>query len=72
MRPVSDKVEDPERDPTLNPALKSRVETTYDTSESSRAPADTASVQREEGRAWPIIWMAVAIIGVLILIYLII
>jgi hypothetical protein len=32
---------------------------------------DTAFVQREEGRAWPIIWAAVTIVCVLISLYLV-
>ncbi|WP_173934936.1 hypothetical protein [Chelativorans sp. Marseille-P2723] len=58
------------RDRGLNPALKSRRETSHNTSESSQAPFATASVQREEGRAWPMIWLVIAIIGLLILLYL--
>ncbi len=54
----------------LNPALKSRMETTHDTGTSSKAPVETATVQREEGRAWPAIWLVVTIVGLLILIYL--
>lgn len=50
----------------LNPALKSEVETQYDSEVSSAAPIETTSVQREEGRSWPIIW-AVAVILLLLL-----
>lgn len=50
----------------LNPALKTRKDATHDTSESSRAPAETASVQRQEGRGWPIAWLVVVILGALI------
>ena len=50
----------------LNPALKTRTETAHDTTESSRPPADTASVQREEGRGWPMVWLIVAIVGAVI------
>jgi hypothetical protein len=58
------------RERGLNPALKSRTETTHNTSTQSPAPLDTASVQREEGRAWPMIWLVVTLVGVLILLYL--
>lgn len=61
----------PKPNPGLNPALKSRHETTHDTTVSSRAPAETASVQREEGRFWPAIWAVVTIVGVLILLWLV-
>ena len=54
----------------LNPALKSRKETSHNTSTPSPAPLESASVQREEGRAWPMIWLVVTIVGVLILLYL--
>ena len=67
---MSDKPEGPERDRELNPALKQRQDRTHDTTGESRSPAETASVQREEGRAWPAVWAAVVILGVLILIYL--
>ena len=56
----------------LNPALKKRTEETHDTSKSSLAPVATASVQREEGRAWPMIWLIVTIVCVLIAIYLVV
>lgn len=54
----------------LNPTLKSRIEKTHNTSTPSPAPLGTASVQREEGRAWPMIWLVVTIVGALILLYL--
>jgi hypothetical protein len=66
---MSDTPKASDRDAPLNPALKSRKETTYDTT-SSAAPVDTASVQREEGRAWPMIWLIVTLLCVAIAIYL--
>lgn len=60
----------PERDPALNPALRSRRETTHDTT-SSAPPVETASVQREEGRGWPVAWLVVAALSVAITLYLI-
>ena len=56
----------------LNPALKQRRDLTHDTSRPSPAPADTASVQRQEGRAWPIIWVVVTVLSVAITVYLLI
>ena len=56
----------------LNPALKKRTDETHDTSKSSLAPVATASVQREEGKAWPMIWLGVTIACVLIAIYLVV
>jgi hypothetical protein len=61
----------PRREDALNPALKKRKETTHDTDRRTPSPADSASVQREEGKPWPWIWLAVTILGVLLAIYLI-
>lgn len=61
----------PEQDPSLNPALKSRTDTTHDTSTSSRSPADSVSVDREEGRAWPMIWLTVTVVCVILAVYFI-
>lgn len=57
-------------DPGLNPTLKRRTDATHDTTRRTPAPADSASVQREEGRWWPLVWAAVVIVGVLITIWL--
>lgn len=54
----------------LNPALKSTINTSRDTETPTRAPADSASVQREEGRAWPMIWLIVGVICFAITAYL--
>ena len=66
---------DPQRDlPTeapLNPALKSRTETVYDTRSTTPAPFDTASAKEGEGEGWPIIWLIVTVVGVLLAIYFI-
>lgn len=61
------------RDPSgrgLNPSLRNRTETSHDTKRSSRPPSETASVQREEGRGWPMIWLAVTVVGVLFALYI--
>lgn len=42
------------------------------TTTTSPAPADSASVQRDEGRAWPMIWLIVTLLSVAIAIYLIV
>jgi len=55
----------------LNPELKSVTNTSRDTETPSRPPADTASVQREEGRGWPIAWLVVTAVCVVVGIYLI-
>ena len=54
----------------LNTALKSEVETRYDSETSSAAPIETTSVQREEGRSWPVIWAVVVILSVLLALWL--
>lgn len=69
---MSDDRKAPDRDPELNPSLKSRIETSHNTSRPSRAPHETASVQHEEGRAWPMIWMVVTLLGIAIAIYLLV
>lgn len=69
---MTDEREGSEAGQGLNPALKQRRDTTHDTSRQSPAPADTASVQREEGRAWPIIWLLVTVLSVAITVYLLI
>jgi hypothetical protein len=60
----------PQNDPGLNPALKRRTDETHDTTRRTPAPAESASVQREEGRWWPYVWAAVVIVGILITIWL--
>ena len=54
----------------LNPDLKAREDTTHDTSESTPAPTRSVSVQREEGRFWPIVWAAATIVGILIVLWI--
>jgi hypothetical protein len=60
----------PTPDHALNPALRERREETHDTTHSTPPPADSASVQREEGVAWPAIWLVVTIVCVVIAVYL--
>ena len=59
------------RDRSLNPKLKSGEDRSRDTETPTRAPAESASVQREEGRGWPAIWLIVTLICVLVALYLI-
>lgn len=56
----------------LNPALRRRTDETHDTTVSSAAPVDTASVQHEEGRAWPIIWVLVTLVCVAIAVWILV
>ena len=67
--------EDPKRpsdDAPLNPALKSRTETVYDTHSRSPPPYDTASAKEGEGEGWPIVWLVVTAISVVLAIYFLI
>ncbi|CTQ34351.1 hypothetical protein [Jannaschia rubra] len=54
----------------LNPKLKSVENTSRDTETSTRPPAESASVQHDDSRAWPIIWIVVTVICVLVAAYL--
>lgn len=52
----------------LNPALASREETTHDLSHTP-APVETASASEGEGEGWPLIWLVMVIVGVVLAIY---
>ena len=69
---MTEQSSDEPRDVPLNPALKSEKETVYPTTESSRAPIDTTSATENEGEGWPVIWLVVTIIGVILAIYFLI
>ena len=59
-------------DAPLNPALKSRTDTVYDTEHRSPAPFDSASAKENEGEGWPVVWLVVVIISVILAIYFLI
>jgi hypothetical protein len=63
--------QDPGPDPALNPSLRQRREAVHDTTHSTLPPADSASVQREEGKGWPLAWLIVTVVCVVIGLYLI-
>ncbi len=67
---MTDKPEAPAHDPRLNPALKNRTDATHDTSISSPAPAESASVQHEEGRHWPWVWAVVVLVGIVVVLWI--
>lgn len=69
---MSDKPKKPDPEPGLNPALRQRTEEVHDTRRRTPPPADSASLQREEGRAWPIVWALVTIACVIIGVWLVI
>ena len=66
---MTEQSSDEPRDVPLNPALISDKETVYPTTESSRAPIDTTSATENEGEGWPVIWLAVTAVGVILAIY---
>ncbi len=66
---MSDQFRDKPSDAPLNPALKSERETVYQTRESTPAPIDTTSARENEGEGWPIVWIVVTVLGVLLAIY---
>lgn len=66
---MTDQSKDEPRNAPLNPALKSETETVYPTKESSPAPIDTTSAKADQGRGWPVIWLLVTVLGVVLAIY---
>jgi len=67
---MSDPTRDQPKETPLNPALKATTETVYDTEHSSLPPIDTTSAQEGEGERWPVAWLIVTVLGVLLAIYL--
>lgn len=61
---------DPKGESSLNPTLQARTESVYDTS-SSPAPVDTTSASEGEGEGWPLVWLFVAVVGVILAVYFI-
>ena len=66
---MTDPTRDQPKEAPLNPALKTTTETVYDTKHPSPPPIDTASAREGEGESWPVIWLIVTIIGVLLAIF---
>lgn len=66
---MSDPQRDQPTDAPLNPALKSRTETVYDTKTTTPAPYDTASAKEGEGEGWPIAWLVVTVVGVVLAVW---
>ena len=60
---------DSPEDAKLNPSLKSRTETVYGTKHRTPAPVDTASAKEGQGEGWPIVWLVVTGICVVLAIY---
>lgn len=53
-------------DAPLNPALKQVRDDTYGPDQEGTDPMDTVSVKKDEGTAWPMIWLVVTIVCVII------
>lgn len=53
----------------LNPALKSQPENVYDTTHTTPAPIDTASAKEGEGESWPLVWIVVTVVCVILAIW---
>lgn len=67
---MTDPTRDQPSEAPLNPALKTTTETVYDTKNPSPPPIDTTSAQEGEGERWPVVWLVVTVIGVILAIYL--
>jgi hypothetical protein len=66
---MSDPTRDQPKEAPLNPALKTTTETVYDTKNPSPPPIDTTSAREGEGEGWPVVWLLVTVIGVILAIY---
>lgn len=69
---MSDKKRDAAADAPLNPALKRTTDTTFNTDRTTPAPIETASATGSEGKGWPLVWLIVAALCILLTIYLIV
>jgi hypothetical protein len=67
---MTDPTRDQPSEAPLNPALKTTTETVYDTKNPSPPPIDTTSAQEGEGERWPIVWLVVTVVGVILAIFL--
>lgn len=56
-------------DAPLNPALKSSTDRTHDTTRISPPPVDTTSAREGEGEGWPVIWLIVTLVCVVLAVY---
>lgn len=68
---MNDPTRDQPEEAPLNPALKSTTEKVYDTKHSTPSPIDTASAQEGEGEGWPVAWLIVTVVGILLAVYFI-
>jgi len=68
---MSDQDRDQPEDSPLNPALKSTTETVFDATHRSPPPIATTSASENEGEGWPVVWLVVTVVGVILAIYFI-
>lgn len=68
---MSDPSRDPSKEVPLNPALKSRTDTTYDTDRRTPAPLETTGAKEGQGEGWPLVWLAVTLLCVVMALYFI-
>jgi hypothetical protein len=66
---MNDQPRDEPHQVPLNPALRSETETVYETKVSSRAPIETTSARENEGEGWPVIWLVVTAVCVVLAVY---
>ena len=59
------------QDTPLNPGLKPQTESVYNTEDTTPAPADSASAKEGEGEGWPLAWVAIVAICVIVTLFLI-
>lgn len=67
---MSEPTRDKPEEAPLNPALKITTETVFDTKNPSPPPIETTSSREGEGEGWPVIWVIVTVICVIVAIYL--
>lgn len=59
--------------PAVNPAIKKSIDRSYDPRQDGSSPLETTSVKVDEERnVWPMIWLATAVVMVLLTIYLLV
>ncbi|MCA0892494.1 hypothetical protein [Microbulbifer agarilyticus] len=60
----------PPKDSDLNPDLRAKTDETYGPDQQGRDPMETISSTGKEGREWPVVWIVVAILCVLISLFI--
>jgi hypothetical protein len=68
---MTDPSRDQPNDAKLNPALKSRTDKTHDTTTPTPPPLETTEAKEGQGEGWPIVWLVVTVLSVVLAIYFI-